>query len=101
MVGGCGLVHPQPAARCLGERRCGGGLRAQLRFEPVPVRAEQLRRHGGLQARAAGCLRLRQELLLEGELRLARVPFGAVRPEHALPVGAAQAIGHAWPFRRR
>ena len=51
--------------------------------------------------RRAGFLRLRQEPLFQGELRLAGVPFGAVRPEHRLAVRAAQPVRDARPFRRR
>ena len=50
--------------------------------------------------RRAGFLRLRQEPFLKGELRLAGVPFGAVRPEHRFAVRAAQPVGDARPFRR-
>ena len=72
----------------------------ELRLEPLHVRAEQPRRHLSVQARRAGFLRVRQEPFFQGELRLAGVPFGAVRPEYRLAVRAAQPVGDARPFRR-
>ena len=97
--GGGSLIHPQPAS-CRSGRRRGVRRGLEVRLEPLHVRAEQPRRRLGVQVRRAGFLRLRQEPFLEGELRLAGVAFGAVRPEHRFAVRAAQPVGDARPFRR-
>ena len=100
MVGGDGLVHPQPRAGDLGQRRGRGRLGPELGFEPGPVGAEQPRRDVRVQPRRGRFLRLGQEPFLEAELRLGGVLLGAVRHEDALAF-AEQARRRHRPLRRR
>ncbi len=101
-VRGSGLVHAEPGAGGLAHRGRRGRLPGlEVRLEPGAVRAEQPRRLAGVQARRAGLLSLRQQLLLQGELSVGGVPLRSVRAEHALAVAAAQAVRDARPLRSR
>ena len=89
---------PEPVASVTAPRI--GALRLELRLQLRLIRAEQPRRGRGVQARGAGLLRVREQPVLQRELRAGGVAARTVRDVHALARGAAQAIGHARPFRR-
>ena len=98
-VGRGGLIQAQPRRDAFKEEVSSGCLRLGLRLDVRLVCAQQARRGGGLQARGAVLLRVREQALFEGELRAGGVAGRAVRGVQALAGGAAQAVGHARPFR--
>ena len=95
-------VSPAPPRRARFRGRGAlAGAPGELRFEPRLVRAQQPRRGGRGQARRAGRGGVGQEPRLQVELRPGRVPRRAMRDVQALAGGAAQAVRHARPLRRR
>ena len=95
---GGGLVQPQPAQR--GALACVMPAAAQLRLEHALVGAKAARGHLARQARRALGLRVREELLLQGQLRGGGVSRDAGPGVHAAPVQlTAQRRGQRRPLR--
>ena len=87
---------PRGAAGCA----CVGRAAAQLRLEQRCVGAQAARRHLARQARRALGLRVRDQLLFQGQLRGGGVPRDAGPGVHAAPVQlTAQRRGQRRPLR--